>query len=348
MGDSFLERERVFLDMNEELEERSNDMWQEIESVMNVQETHSNSVVIRNPVFCNQHPFSRWPFDRESRSTRESSFHRYAEQYFKELQPREFQETFSPEKASSHNSSSDGSWILRSQINEEKQSEDIDGIDDFIPLEGKQMSSQSKLRFLTAKTKVLHEECLSLHDTLKKEREESVQLRKALQKAEEEKLLWHQSSKQYEDTAKKNIVLLEEANRRCLKKGAENSAIQKNMDKLNHDLKISLQKNGSYETRLNRVMLENQMLKAALKTAKVEEKEKASETKKKCEKFIGAVQKLEKQKNELIVAFKKQLQLTDNLKRQRILSDVNTRLEDTENNFVQLLEWNPNPEMTGN
>ncbi|GLH12132.1 uncharacterized protein GBIM_16878 [Gryllus bimaculatus] len=63
--------------------------------------------------------------------------------------------------------------------------------------------------------------------------------------------------------------------------------------------------------------------------------------KKKTEEFIATIQKLEKQKVELINAFKKQLQLIENLRRQKAHLEASHLIQFTEDEFLQLLDWNP-------
>ncbi|XP_067004439.1 testis-expressed protein 9 isoform X4 [Anabrus simplex] len=113
------------------------------------------------------------------------------------------------------------------------------------------------------------------------------------------------------------------------------------LESLKKEMKQTTQTYGNNEIRLNRALEEVEKLKSALKHAKLEEKELRESTRKKNEEFTANIKRLEKQKLELVTAFKKQLQLVDNLKKQKAHLEASRVVQFTEEEFLKLLEWNP-------
>ena len=92
------------------------------------------------------------------------------------------------------------------------------------------------------------------------------------------------------------------------------------------------------DAKLNRVMEENEKLKQQLREAKLSEQGKNQNTRKDMEKLVEDNRKLERQRNELLQAFKKQMKLIDVLKRQKMHIESAKLLAFTEDEFVKTLE----------
>lgn len=90
------------------------------------------------------------------------------------------------------------------------------------------------------------------------------------------------------------------------------------VEKLKKELKQITQNSGSNEVRLNRSIEEVEKLKASVRQAKQDEKDLRESHRKKTEELSGAVKRLDKQRIELLHAFKKQLVIIDNLKKQKV------------------------------
>ncbi|KAJ3145958.1 Golgin sub A member 2 [Geranomyces michiganensis] len=91
--------------------------------------------------------------------------------------------------------------------------------------------------------------------------------------------------------------------------------------------------------RLNRALDEIERRKQLASKASTDAKEKLEESKRTLEKLLQDHRRVHKQKAELLVAFKKQLQLVDVLKRQKIHLESAKLLEIAEQDFVRALNW---------
>lgn len=90
--------------------------------------------------------------------------------------------------------------------------------------------------------------------------------------------------------------------------------------------------------RVNRLQEEIDKLKIENKQQKLVVEDKNDDLKKQYEKVIQENRKLERQRNELLQAFKKQLKLIDVLKRQKTHLEAAKMLNFTEEEFVKALD----------
>lgn len=90
--------------------------------------------------------------------------------------------------------------------------------------------------------------------------------------------------------------------------------------------------------KLNRAIEELEKYKSQLKDAKVTELSKSDNLRKDMDRIIEENRKLERQRNELMQAFKKQMKLIDVLKRQKMHIEAAKLLAFTEDEFVKTLE----------
>ncbi|XP_011706579.1 PREDICTED: testis-expressed sequence 9 protein-like, partial [Wasmannia auropunctata] len=101
------------------------------------------------------------------------------------------------------------------------------------------------------------------------------------------------------------------------------------------------QQSTNLDIRLNRSLESNEKLRNALKCSQIEEKELRNQIRKLQEDKKLAIKNLEKQRSELVQAFKKQTLLVDNLKKQNIHLMANGQISLTKEDFAKLLEWKP-------
>lgn len=91
-------------------------------------------------------------------------------------------------------------------------------------------------------------------------------------------------------------------------------------------------------SRINRLQEEVDRLKIENKQQRLTVDDKSDEVKKNYEKVVQENRKLEKQRNELLQAFKKQLKLIDILKRQKTHLEAAKMLNFTEEEFIKALD----------
>ncbi|XP_074185283.1 testis-expressed protein 9 [Rhinolophus sinicus] len=93
------------------------------------------------------------------------------------------------------------------------------------------------------------------------------------------------------------------------------------------------------DVRLNRALEEAEKYKLELSKLRQNYKDIANEEHKKIEALKSENKKLEKQKGELMIGFKKQLKLIDVLKRQKMHIEASKMLSFTEEEFMKALDW---------
>ena len=89
---------------------------------------------------------------------------------------------------------------------------------------------------------------------------------------------------------------------------------------------------------MNRALEEVEKLKLQLREAKLEEVSKNDQIRRDLDRMSDENKKLERQRNELLQAFKKQMKLIDILKRQKMHIESAKLLAFTEDEFVKTLE----------
>ena len=91
--------------------------------------------------------------------------------------------------------------------------------------------------------------------------------------------------------------------------------------------------------RLQRALEDAEKAKAALAAAKARGRDEGDDARKEREKLEQQVRRLERQKAELLGAFRKQLKLIDVLKRQKVHMEAAKMLAFTEEEFMRTLDW---------
>ncbi|XP_015111625.1 testis-expressed protein 9 isoform X2 [Diachasma alloeum] len=119
----------------------------------------------------------------------------------------------------------------------------------------------------------------------------------------------------------------------------ENGFLKKEIDSLKKEWKSLTQQLHQLDLRLNRSLEENEKLRAAVKCSKIEEKELRSEMKKFKDNERNNMRKVQKQKTEILQAFKKQILLMDNLRKQKALLEVSKQVQLTQQDLSKILNW---------
>ena len=118
--------------------------------------------------------------------------------------------------------------------------------------------------------------------------------------------------------------------------------LKKEADDAKRDAKKNLSKKSSSDVRLNRALEEATKLRGELSAAEREKKDAKENGKKSVDELTLKTKFLEKQRNELLHGFKKQMELIDVLKRQKLHLEAAHVLKYTEEEFMQTLDWKPN------
>jgi septal ring factor EnvC (AmiA/AmiB activator) len=104
------------------------------------------------------------------------------------------------------------------------------------------------------------------------------------------------------------------------------------------EIKKQVQDQSSKEAKLNRALEEVEKLKFQLREARLEETSKNEQIRRDLDRLQEENKKIERQRAELLQAFKKQMKLIDVLKRQKMHIESAKLLAFTEDEFVRTLE----------
>ena len=121
----------------------------------------------------------------------------------------------------------------------------------------------------------------------------------------------------------------------------DNSLLKKEVEEAKKESKKNLSKKSSSDIRLNRALEEAAKLRGQLQAAERDKKDATENGKKSIDELTLRTKFLEKQRNELLHGFKKQMELIDVLKRQKLHLEAAHVLKYTEEEFMQTLDWKP-------
>ncbi|XP_066557432.1 testis-expressed protein 9 [Amia ocellicauda] len=211
--------------------------------------------------------------------------------------------------------------------------------DDIMPVVGNEMGSEAQIRFLKAKLRVMQEELNRLTHECNRKDDENSSLNTKVKELEDDFSRLHRTTNIQQTQIAKHKSLAEESNRKCEGLLQQVTALQKEIEALKRTQKQAATNHGATEVRLNRALEEAERYKMELNKIKHNSKEAATQEQQKMELLKAENKKLEKQKTELMAGFKKQLQLIDILKRQKMHMEAAKMLSFTEEEFTKALDW---------
>lgn len=139
-------------------------------------------------------------------------------------------------------------------------------------------------------------------------------------------------SKKAKETNEKQKNLIEGLKR-------ENARLNSDISDASKKLVSSEKENKGREVRLARALEECDKFKEVLKSATAETKATGGDFRKEKDRLLRQVKSLERQRGEVLTAFKKQMKLVDVLKKQKVHAEAAKLLEFTEEEFVKVLDW---------
>uniref|UniRef100_A0A240SWE0 Testis-expressed sequence 9 protein n=1 Tax=Glossina brevipalpis TaxID=37001 RepID=A0A240SWE0_9MUSC len=201
------------------------------------------------------------------------------------------------------------------------------------------ISTEGLIKFLKSKITILEED----HDRINQEMSEQKEL---LEKAlERSKIMEQQRDQAYmkhnavAEQLSKTESQLEEANRRLKERSVEQTAQQKELETIKRDLKIVTQTNKNLEKRLFRANEELDNARSTIGAMKTSERDLKDSTRTESEAKDKQIKSLKKQRSDLLNAYKKQLFLIDNLKRQNLCMEQSKMIAFGEKEFSKVLDW---------
>ncbi|XP_015666474.1 testis-expressed protein 9 [Protobothrops mucrosquamatus] len=211
--------------------------------------------------------------------------------------------------------------------------------DNLIPSTGSELGAEAQIRFLKAKLRVMQEELDAIGQECSKKDEENENVSSHLKEVEEERGRLQRAASLHQSQVEKYKLLSEEANRKSESLQQKLSMLEKELENLKRAQKQAAATQGTTDIRLNRALEEAEKYKMELNKLKQSNKDVVNQEHKKLEELKIENKRLEKQKEELVAGFKKQLKLTDILKRQKMHIESAKMLSFTEEEFMKALEW---------
>ncbi|OBS76777.1 hypothetical protein A6R68_16761, partial [Neotoma lepida] len=192
----------------------------------------------------------------------------------------------------------------------------------------KDIGTEAQIRFLKAKLHVMQEELDSVVCECSKKEDEIQDLKFKVKTFEEDCVRQQQTITSQQSQLEKYKNLFEEANKKCDGLQQQLSSIERELENKRRLQKQAATSQSATEVRLNRALEEAEKYKDI-----------ANEDHQKIEVLKSENKKLERQKGELMIGFKKQLKLIDILKRQKMHIEAAKMLSFSEEEFMKALEW---------
>ncbi|XP_055135250.2 testis-expressed protein 9 isoform X1 [Symphalangus syndactylus] len=212
-------------------------------------------------------------------------------------------------------------------------------IDDIFSSVSNDIGTEAQIRFLKAKLRVMQEELDNVVCECNKKEDEIQNLKSQVKNFEEDFMRQQRTINMQQSQVEKYKTLFEEVNKKCDGLQQQLSSVERELENKRRLQKQAASSQSATEVRLNRALEEAVKYKLELSKLRQNNKDTANEEHKKIEVLKSENKKLEKQKGELMIGFKKQLKLIDVLKRQKMHIEAAKMLSFTEEEFMKALEW---------
>ncbi|XP_060240766.1 testis-expressed protein 9 isoform X2 [Meriones unguiculatus] len=203
----------------------------------------------------------------------------------------------------------------------------------------KDIGTDAQIRFLKAKLHVMQEELDSVVCECSTKEDEIQDLKSKVKNFEEDCVRQQRTITSQQSQIEKYKTLFEEASKKCDGLQQQLSSVERELENKKRLQKQAATSQSATEVRLNRALEEAEKYKVELSKLRQNNKDIANEDHQKIEVLKSENKKLERQKGELMIGFKKQLKLIDILKRQKMHIEAAKMLSFSEEEFMKALEW---------
>ncbi|EDW80090.2 uncharacterized protein Dwil_GK23960 [Drosophila willistoni] len=204
----------------------------------------------------------------------------------------------------------------------------------------KQLTQDNFIKFLKAKVAILEEDHAQHATEMARQKEQLDQALNAQQKAESHRDQALSTNKHLMEQLQRSEQQCEDSNRRQKDRQQEYTNQQRELELLRRDAKILKQTVTNLENRLGRAHEEAENARQALNQMRGEQREQQETSRKELKTRDNRIKALKRQRGDLLNAYKKQLFMIDNLKRQTACMEQSVAIGFGEKEFNKVLEWN--------
>ncbi|KAI8924873.1 hypothetical protein BC831DRAFT_463544 [Entophlyctis helioformis] len=201
------------------------------------------------------------------------------------------------------------------------------------------LGSEATTRFLKAKLHVLQQELDKIVADRNEKDTQIAMLNDKLRAADDEVAKANRALAASQATVEKMKKMVEEVKYKSDGLEIEVARRKKEMDDLVRQTKQAENDASARDLRLNRALEEVEKYKTAIAKKDGDARDKLDVAKRAADTLFAENKKLQRQKSELLAAFKKQAQLVSVLKRQKMHVEAVKLLQFTEDEFVRALNW---------
>ncbi|TDG47096.1 hypothetical protein AWZ03_006533 [Drosophila navojoa] len=204
----------------------------------------------------------------------------------------------------------------------------------------KQLTQDNFIKFLKAKVAILEEDHGQLTQDMADQKMQLEQTFEALRKAEAQRDQAINTNAKLSEQLHRLELQTEEANRRHKDRQSEYNNLQHELELLRRDTKLLKQTNANLENRLMRANDETEATRQMLSQQATQQREDLDYSRKELKMRDTRIKALKRQRADLLNAYKKQLFMIDNLKRQNSCVEQAVAIGFGEKEFNKVLEWN--------
>ncbi|KAH8340214.1 hypothetical protein KR067_013638 [Drosophila pandora] len=204
----------------------------------------------------------------------------------------------------------------------------------------KQLTQDNYIKFLKAKVAILEEDHAQHSGELARQKEQLEMALEGQRKSENQRDQTACSNKHLSEQLVRSERACDDLTRRQKERQQEFITQQRELEQLKRDAKVARQTNINLENRLSRAQEEAEVARKTLAQLREEHREQVEAHRKELKNRDSRIQTLKRHRAELLNAYKKQLYMIDNLKRQSSCMEQSAAIGFGEKEFNKVLEWN--------
>lgn len=204
----------------------------------------------------------------------------------------------------------------------------------------KNLSNDGLIKFLKSKVAILQEELETSSMESAKKSDELHKTYEKLKKLETQRDQALSKNANLSDQLQKMEQKFEALEKQLKERDIEMISNNKELENLKRELKVTKQANTNLEKRLFRTNEELENMKNTVSAFKDSERELKDASRAEKDSQEKQIKSLKKQRSDLLEAYKKQLYLIDNLRRQNICLEQSKLLKFGEKELSKVLDWN--------